>query len=298
MDGLCRRMLILDDKNEVWDVHQEDGVAFDPEGSLIKCFPYSFFDLKTSAYEYERMRAFEDVEAEYIRRLTTIFEELFAAYTQQTQKDVRVALHDEKHSILKGLRIAFTSIIERSEKPENNLFYRLLADFGGSYASDLRNGCDLLVCRTVRTAKVNEAQQLHIPVVSVRWLEECAKFWRLYPLEPFFVDFAQDEKQTCIVGKREIDQYHQMAMSTADTTLFTVTEAPPAYNALTKREESAPALDDFDQQILEEIHNSEYQEKRVRMSPPVAPPRTQFSPSIRFPIPTPVVVPFTQGVFR
>ena len=153
-------------------------------------------------------------------------------------------------------------------------------------------------CAVLRTAKVNEAQQLHIPVVSVRWLEECAKFWRLYPLEPFFVDFAQDEKQTCIVGKREIDQYHQMAMSTADTTLFTVTEAPPAYNALTRREESAPALDDFDQQILEEIQNSEFQEKRVRMSPPVAPPRTQFSPSIRLPIPTPVVVPFTQGVFR
>ena len=301
VDALCHRMLILDDKKEVWEVHQEDGVEFDPEGSLIKCFPYCFFDSKNATYTYEPLKVFEDVEAEYIRSLTAIFQELAQGYAtqvvqvapgMQASKDVRVVLREKKRSILKGLRIAFTSIIERSEKPETNLFYRLLADFGGSYVSDLTNGCDLLVCRAVRTAKVNQAQQLHIPIVSVRWLEECAKFWKLYPLEPFFVDFAQDEKQSCIMGKREIDAYHQLAMATADTTLFTVTEPPAGYLALTQKREAC-VLQDYDEQILEEIRTSEFQEKRKRMSPPVqAALRRQFSPSIQLPISAPAVVPF------
>lgn len=310
VEALCRRMLILDDKKEVWEVHQEDGVEFDPEGSLIKCFPYCFFDSKSAVYAYEPLKTFEEVEAEYIHRLTAIFQELAQGYAAQTlspmsgvqavpsgqaSKDVRVVLREKKRSILKGLRVAFTSIVERSEKPENNLFYRLLADFGGSYVSDLANGCDLLVCRAVRTAKVNQAQQLRIPVVSVRWLEECAKFWKLYPLEPFYVDFAQDEKQSCILGKREIDAYHQLAKATADTTLFTATEPPVGYLALTQKREAC-VLVDYDEQILEEIRNSEFREKRGRMSPPA--PRTQFSPSIQLPISAPVVVPFNPSVMR
>ena len=313
VEALCRRMLILDDKKEVWEVHQEDGVEFDPEGSLIKCFPYCFFDSKSAVYAYEPLKTFEEVEAEYIHRLTAIFQELAQGYAAQTlppmsgvqavpsgpsgqaSKDVRVVLREKKRSILKGLRVAFTSIVERSEKPENNLFYRLLADFGGSYVSDLANGCDLLVCRAVRTAKVNQAQQLRIPVVSVRWLEECAKFWKLYPLEPFYMDFAQDEKQSCILGKREIDAYHQLAKATADTTLFTATEPPVGYLALTQKREAC-VLVDYDEQILEEIRNSEFREKRGRMSPPA--PRTQFSPSIQLPIPAPMVVPFNPSVMR
>ena len=55
-------------------------------------------------------------------------------------------------------------------------------------------------------------------------------------------------------------------------------------------------LVDYDEQILEEIRNSEFREKRGRMSPPA--PRTQFSPSIQLPISAPVVVPFNPSVMR
>ena len=107
VEALCRRMLILDDKKEVWEVHQEDGVEFDPEGSLIKCFPYCFFDSKSAVYAYEPLKTFEEVEAEYIHRLTAIFQELAQGYAAQTlspmsgvqavpsgpaSKDVRVVL--------------------------------------------------------------------------------------------------------------------------------------------------------------------------------------------------------------
>lgn len=39
VEALCRRMLILDDKKEVWEVHQEDGVEFDPEGQSDQVLP-------------------------------------------------------------------------------------------------------------------------------------------------------------------------------------------------------------------------------------------------------------------
>ena len=79
----------------------------------------------------------------------------------------------------------------------------------------------------MRTAKVNKAQLLRIPVVSVRWLEECVKFWKLAPLDLFYMDFAQDDEQRPLFGKVAIDGYHNAMKMQADTRLFTNIKAEP-----------------------------------------------------------------------
>lgn len=284
---LCSRLLIIDDKEDVWEPTLYEETLFDPKQCLVKCFPYQFFNTKTDVYDFRRLKPFDSIEEEYISRLTSVFTEIASQYRQQST-DLRLILRKQKHQVLRGLRIAFTSIIERTEVLETNILYKLLVEFGGVYVNSLENDCDLLISRNLRTAKVNAAQQNHIPVVSVRWLEDCIKSWKLLALDPYYIDFMQDINQTAIMGKTEIDAYHQSAKAVANTTLFTVTEPPAVYTALQNKPKVIGWLKDFDEDVLQEIENMEFDEKRVKQSPKVK----QFSPSVNA-----VVEPLQQSSF-
>ena len=276
LEELCQRLLILDDKEDVWGMHEENGNIFDPTSSLIKCFPYMFFDTKTDLYSFEKLSAYEKVEAEYINRLGEIFQELHKKYVLESVPDVRNTLREQKHSVFHGLHIVFTSILELSEAVENNVLYRSLVDFGGIYMPKVTEECDLLICRQVRTAKVNQAQLLHIPVVSVRWLEECVKFWKLTPLDLFYMDFAQDYQQPPLFGKVDIDNYHNATKLQADTRLFTVTEPPKSFGIDTKS--NLVVMEDFDDLVRQDM---EFDDKRLKTSAQLnSPPIKQFSPLV------------------
>lgn len=282
---LEQRLLILDDKDEVWELSVSDEEA-NPIDHLVKCLPYFFFDNK-GRYDLQRLQICERLESDYVHRLTDIFSEVHARWQRQGGR-VMEALRSTRRGVLRGLRIAFSSIIEQSEVVENNLLYRLLVEYGGAYVTDLTN-CDLLVCRQLRTAKVNQAQLNHVPVVSVRWLEECAKYWRLAPLEPFFLDFKQDLQQTPLLGKEAIDAYHIQAKDLADTHLFTVTEPPPAYQALRQNEPTDSQLIDYDQLILNELQQAP-PNKQLRLSPEQSvSSEAQFSPPVIPPTREPTV---------
>ena len=280
---LEERLLILDDKDDVWELNPGDASS-NPLGHLVKCLPYFFFDLK-GRYDLQRMQRCEALETDYMRRLTEIFSEVYARWQRQGGSVVN-ALRGTRRAILRGLRVAFTSIIEQSEPVESNLLYQLLVECGGAYVTDLAN-CDLLVCRQFRTAKVSSAQLQHVPVVSVRWLEECAKFWRLAPLSPFFVDFKQDEQQTLVMGKDAVDAYHAQAKDYADTRLFTATIAPPAYQALKENDQSDSQLVDYDQLVLNELQQP-LDDKRPRLDADSA---SNFSPESRLQFSPPCQVP-------
>lgn len=268
------RLLILDDKDDVWELNPGDASS-NPLGHLVKCLPYFFFDTK-GRYDLQRMKRCESLETDYMRRLTEIFSEVYTRWQRQGGSVVN-ALRGTRRAILRGLRVAFTSIIEQSEPVESNLLYQLLVECGGAYVTDLAN-CDLLVCRQFRTAKVSSAQLQHVPVVSVRWLEECAKFWRLAPLSPFFVDFKQDEMQTMVMGKDAVDAYHAQAKDYADTRLFTSTIAPLAYQALKEKDQSDAPLVDYDQLVLNELQQPLMDEKRAKLDASGA---SNFSPESR-----------------
>ena len=284
---LEERLLILDDKDDVWELNPGDASS-NPLGHLVKCLPYFFFDPK-GRYDLQRMKRCEALETDYMRRLTEIFSEVYARWQRQGGSVVN-ALRGTRRAILRGLRVAFTSIIEQSEPVESNLLYQLLVECGGAYVTDLAN-CDLLVCRQFRTAKVSAAQLQHVPVISVRWLEECAKFWRLAPLSPFFVDFRQDEQQTMVMGKDAVDAYHAQAKDYADTRLFTSTIAPPAYQALKENDQSDAPLVDYDQLVLNELQQPLMDDKRPKVGADGAP---NFSPESRLQFSPPCQVPTQQ----
>lgn len=271
---LANRVLIIDDKDDVWEPSLHDETIFEPQDCIIKCFPYQFFNTKTDIYNYHMLKPCETVEGEYIHRMTTIFTEVADQYYKQPA-DIRAILRKQKRQVLKGLRVAFTSIIERSEVLENNVLYKSLVEYGGVYVDSLDNDCHLLICRNLRTAKVNYAQQNHIPVVSVRWLEECVKSWKLTSLDPFYVDFAQDLNQTVIMGKSAIITYHQSAKNVANTSLFTMTEPPAAFMSLMQEKEKTVLLKDFDDDVWKEIHETSFESKKQKASP-----QNQFSPSV------------------
>lgn len=276
MAQLCSRLLIIDDKDDVWESSLHEKSIVDPLDCIVKCFPYVFFNTKTDAYNYQHLKPFEVIEKEYMHRLKEIFTELASQY-YSNPADIRSLLRKQKRQVLKGLRVAFTSIIERTEVIENNILYKSLLEFGGVYVDSLEKDCNLLVCRNLRTAKVNMAQQNHIPVVSVRWLEECVKYWKLTSLDPYYMDFAQDMNQTAIMGKSAIIVYHQKAKNLADVTLFTVTEPPPAYTALLPNKEKQVALKDFDDRLLNEMDEASFEEKRSKLSENG---KRQYSPSV------------------
>ena len=274
---LEQRLLILDDKDDVWELTGSEEKS-NPIDHLVKCLPYFFFDNK-GRYDLQRLQMCERLESDYVRRLTGIFAEVHTRWQRQGGR-VMEALRSTRRSVLRGLRIAFSSIIEQSEGVENNLLYQLLVEYGGAYVTDLTN-CDLLVCRQLRTAKVNQAQLNHVPVVSIRWLEECVKYWRLAPLEPFYLDFKQDLQQTALLGKEAVDSYHIQAKNVADTHLFTVTEPPPAYQALRQNEPKDSQLIDYDQLILNELQQASPPSKQLRLSPELlGSSEAQFSPPV------------------
>lgn len=279
LEEMCRRLLILDDKDEVWGMHEESGMILNPTSSLIKCFPYVFFDTKSDLYNFEKLSAYEGVEQQYILRLSEIFRDIHQTFTLENAEDVRKTLRERKHSVFHGLHMAFTSIMEITEKVETNVLYRSLVDFGGVYMSEVTEECDLLICRTLRTAKVNKAQLLRIPVVSVRWLEECVKFWKLAPLDLFYMDFAQDDEQRPLFGKVAIDGYHNAMKLQADTRLFTVTEPPRSFLGTENTKRAAVLMEDFDDVVLKDI---EFMDKRVNESPMTrsSPAVKQFSPLV------------------
>ena len=279
LEELCRRLLILDDKDEVWGMHEESGIILNPTSSLIKCFPYVFFDTKSDLYTFEKLSAYEGVEQQYILRLSEIFRDIYQGFALENAEDVRKTLRTRKHSVFHGLHMAFTSILEVTEKPETNVLYRSLVDFGGVYMAEVTEECDLLICRTLRTAKVNKAQLLRIPVVSVRWLEECVKFWKLAPLDLFYMDFAQDGEQRPLFGKVAIDEYHNAMKMQADTRLFTVTEPPRSFLGPEGKKRNVVMMEDFDDVVLKDI---EMMEKRVCKSPMTSSslPVKQFSPLV------------------
>ena len=279
---LEERLLIFDDKDDVWitsDLSNPIPLSSsspanpsnpsnpsNPLVHIVKCLPYFFFDNK-ARYDQARTQSCELLEKEYFQRMGDVFSEIHSRWQKQGGSVVN-ALRATRRGILRGLRIAFTSIIERSESVENNLLYQLVEECGGAYVSDLTD-CDLLVCRQFRTAKVSQAQQLHIPVISVRWLEESAKFWRLAPLDPFYIDFAQDLQQTPLIGKAQIDDYHSKAKDFADTHLFTATVEPAAYQALKRNGVEQPQLVDYDSLVMDILEKSMGEEKRMKMSPEV-----------------------------
>ena len=271
---LCNRLLIIDDKEDVWEASFHEQSLLDPVNCIIKCFPYFFFNTKTDSYSYNHLKQYDDIEKEYMKRLVSIFVELATNY-YQNHMDIRMVLRKQKRQVLRGLRIAFTSIIERSEQLEKNILYKSLIEFGGIYVQSIEKDCDLLICRDVRTAKVNQAQEARIPVVSVRWLEECVKYWKLASLDPYCMEFAQDVNQTAIIGKSAIIVYHQKAKNLANTSLFTVTEPPPAYNALLDTNEKQVILKDFDEEIMNEMES--FDDKRSKVSEK---DKNQFSPSV------------------
>ena len=53
-----------------------------------------------------------------------------------------MVLRKQKRQVLRGLRIAFTSIIERSEQLEKNVLYKSLIEFGGVYVQSIEKDCD------------------------------------------------------------------------------------------------------------------------------------------------------------
>lgn len=290
---LEERLLIFDDKDDVWipaDLANSTSLSASSPTSpinstnptnvsnpllhIVKCLPYFFFDSK-ARYDQARTQSCELLEKEYLQRLGEVFAEIHSCWQKQGGSVVN-ALRTTRRGILRGLRIAFTSIIERSEPVESNLLYQLVGECGGMYVSDLTD-CDLLVCRQFRTAKVSQAQQLHIPVVSVRWLEESAKFWRLAPLDPFYIDFAQDLQQTPLIGKAQIDDYHSKAKDFADTRLFTATVEPAAYQALKRNGVEQSQLVDYDSLVMDMLEKPTGEEKRMKMSPEVN--VQSFSPS-------------------
>ena len=131
LEEMCRRLLILDDKDEVWGMHEEGGMILNPTSSLIKCFPYVFFDTKSDLYNFEKLSAYEGVEQQYILRLSEIFRDIHQSFALESAEDVRKTLRERKHSVFHGLHMAFTSILEVTEKVETNVLYRSLVDFGG-----------------------------------------------------------------------------------------------------------------------------------------------------------------------
>ena len=283
---LEQRLLILDDKDDVWELTRSE-VESNPIDHLVKCLPYFFFDTK-GRYDLSRLQMCERLESDYVRRLTEIFAEVHTRWQRQGGR-VMEALRSTRRSILRGLRIAFSSIIEQSERVESNLLYQLLVEYGGAYVTDLTN-CDLLICRQLRTAKVNQAQLNHVPVVSIRWLEESVKFWRLAPLEPFYLDFKQDVQQTPLLGKEAIDNYHMQAKDLADIRLFTVTEPPLAYQALRQKEPKDSQLIDYDQLILNELQEVSPPNKKLQLSPGLsAASEAQYSPPMIPPSSKPIM---------
>ena len=72
------RLLILDDKDDVWELNPGDASS-NPLGHLVKCLPYFFFDTK-GRYDLQRMKRCESLETDYMRRLTEIFSEVYTRW--------------------------------------------------------------------------------------------------------------------------------------------------------------------------------------------------------------------------
>ena len=79
---LCNRLLIIDDKEDVWEASFHEQSLLDPVNCIIKCFPYFFFNTKTDSYSYNHLKQYDDIEKEYMKRLVSIFVELATNYYQ------------------------------------------------------------------------------------------------------------------------------------------------------------------------------------------------------------------------
>ncbi|GAA96229.1 uncharacterized protein L969DRAFT_44452 [Mixia osmundae IAM 14324] len=146
--------------------------------------------------EIQNAAVLKDTDAELYRIEQLLLKVHTDFYAEQSSQDVKLIIPNIKESVLRGCKIAFSSMIPLGTNPEAADIWKLAKMFGAYCSSDVNSKTTHLVARNPGTVKVQQAQKRQdLHVVWSNWLVRSAALWQRQPEREYLMPRGSDALQ-------------------------------------------------------------------------------------------------------